>query len=295
MDYKLKIFKEVALTKSFTKAAQNLHLSQPAVSKTIRNLEEKYHQAFFKREQNQIRLTDSGVTFLAYSEQILSLYKALREAVYTGDELLPDEFKIGASTTIAYYIIPELVGRLKQNYPQLKINLISGNTREIQRRILHNELDFGIVEGKNHNSRLHYKRFLKDELVLVTNAHNKISFKEPLSIQQLKNLPFVEREHGSGTREVIENALAKHKIKELSIDSLLGNTESIKTYLRYTNHYAFLSVHAVKQELLENRLRIIDIADFSIDRWFYSITRQGFQSKTTDKMSRLFLQAYNQK
>ncbi|MDT0678651.1 LysR substrate-binding domain-containing protein [Autumnicola musiva] len=174
------------------------------------------------------------------------------------------------------------------------MNLICGNTGKIQELVRSGQIDFGIVEGENHDTRLHYEKFVKDELVLVTNANNK-EIQDTINIEQIKHLPFVEREPGSGTQEVIKNALAKQEIHSLKITSVLGSTESIKSYLTYSSHFAFLSIHAISHQLLENQLRIIEIDGFSINRWFYFMSRQGFQSKTNQKIQNLFLEQYNQK
>lgn len=295
MDHKLKVFKEVALTKSFSRAAENLFISQPAVSKIIKNLEEEYGKAFFLRQGNHIELTSAGELFLSYTEKLLRLYEELSDEVSDRNIKFPQELKLGASTTIAHYIIPKLAAQLQTKIPGLKFNLSTGNTEEIQRLILTGQLNFGIVEGENHNTRLHYEKFVKDELVLVTNAKNKMAIGNSISLDQLKSLSFIERESGSGTRQVIDSALKKQKINARSIHSIFGSTESIKSYLRYANQYAFLSVHAIGQELLENRLRLIEIDDFRIERWFYFVARQGFYSHTNQKIKNHFLKSYNQK
>src|SRR5699024_10214328 len=106
----------------------------------------------------------------------------------------------------------------------------------------------------------------------VTNAKNTVDVGDSIVIDELKTLPYVEREPGSGTREVIGNALKKHGIDRLSSHSVLGSTESIKSFLYHTNHFAFISIHAVNRDLLENRLRLIDIEGVEIERWFYFIT-----------------------
>lgn len=294
MDYKLITFKEVAFTKSFTTAARNLNISQPAVSKTIKNLENDYGKALFNRKANSIELTAEGKLFLIYAEKIIDLYAALKEELNTGSKNIPSQLKLGASTTIAYHIIPKLMAFIQADYPDTKFNLVSGNTTEIQESILNKQLDFGVVEGENHNKRLSYQKFVKDELVLVTGAKNK-SITNTITKEELVNLPFIKRENGSGSLQVIENNLRKHHIKLNNIQSVLGSTESIKNYLQYTNCFAFLSIHAINKELLDDRLRIIEIEGLSIERWFYFISRQGFQSHTAKKLRLLFKQAYNQK
>lgn len=156
------------------------------------------------------------------------------------------------------------------------------------------QIDFGIVEGQNHDTRLQYEKFVKYELVLATSAGNK-EISDTIHIQQVKHLPFVEREAGSGTLEVTRKALYRKGINSLKVTSVLGSTESIKSYLTHSSHFAFLSIHSITRQLLENQLRVIEIEGFTMDRWFYFVSRQGFQSALNKKLQQLFLQHYNQR
>lgn len=290
MDYKLKIFKAVALTQSFSRAAKQLYISQPAVSKCIQGLEEKYGKAFFDRKSNSIELTDEGRLFLEYAEKILQLYEEV-DNEFAGHNLLSNEIKIGASTTIANYVLPKLLGEIQKTHPEIKVDLTIGNTFDIQQAVLKKELNLGIVEGENRNTRLHYSKFIKDELVLVS-KYNQEEI-ETISIKELSGLPIVNRELGSGTREVIENALSEKDVLLSEFHAVLGSTESIKNYILYADAFAFLSVHSIEQELREQLMRIIDIEDLEIPRWFFFITRQGFQSKLNTKIQKLLIQTYN--
>lgn len=294
MDHKLKVFKEVALTKSFTKTAENLFISQPAVSKTIKNLEQQYGKAFFERKGNHIKLTTDGSLFLEYTKQLLAIYNEMSNVFTASSEMLPSSVKLAASTTIAQYIVPKIIANIYKDYPEFNLHLISGNTEKIEELVYSGQIDLGIVEGENHDTRLQYEKFVKDELVLVTNANNK-NIKDSITIEQLKDLLFVEREPGSGTLEVIKNALTKNGIDSIHITSVLGSTESIKSYLTYTNHFAFISIHAISNQLLENHLRIIEVDGLTIERWFYFMSRQGYQSKVNQKLQKLFLEQYNKK
>ena len=294
MDHKLKIFKEVAINKSFTKAAENLFLSQPAISKTIKNLEEKYGKALFVRQGNHIDLTADGKVFLNYANKLLALYAEM-EDVFSGEsQELPTQLKIGASTTIGQYVIPSIVADIQKDNSEFHFQLICGNTEDIQNQLLLEKIDFAIVEGENHNNRLHYDRFVKDELVLVTSTTKNDSL-DAINLKDLLELSFVEREIGSGTREVVNIALKQMGIKSLNVIASLGSTESIKSYLRNSNHFAFLSIHSIHSELLSNELRIVEVRDLEILRWFYFVSRQGYQSKTASKIQNLFLRGYNQK
>lgn len=292
MDYKLKTFSVVAQTQSFSRASKILNVSQPAVSKSIKGLEEKYGRAFFERKANAIELTEEGKIFNAYADRILQLYKELEDEFSDGT-ILSNEIKIGASTTIANYILPQLLGSIQKNHPELKIDLVIGNTLEIQQAVLRKEINLGFVEGGNHNTRLQYGRFVQDELVLVS-KYNRNDVEE-ITLSDLVKLPIIGRELGSGTREVIENALQKHKVRIAQYHTVLGSTESIKNYLLNSQAYAFLSVHSIEQELGGLKLSIIDVNGLEINRWFYSITRQGFQSRLTTKVKNLLTATYNQR
>lgn len=292
MDHKLRIFKEVAFAKSFSRAAKKLYISQPAVSKTIKNLEDQYGRAFFERTANSIRLTADGEVFLAYSERILRLYDQLEDE-FRDEKVFSSEIKIGASTTLANYILPRLLAIIQQDYPHLKIDLMIGNTLDIQQAVLKKEIHLGIVEGDNHSTRLRYKKFIRDELVLV--SKNTAEEVNEISQEDFNCLPLIGREIGSGTREVIENYVFKKGLQIQEYCSVLGSTESMKNYLLSTRTYAFLSVYSVQQELADGRLQITDIEDWEMIRWFYFITRQGFRSKLTDKFQNLLFRAHNQK
>ncbi|MFB9058277.1 LysR substrate-binding domain-containing protein [Mariniflexile ostreae] len=295
MNHKLKIFKEVALTKSFTKAAENLFLSQPAISKTIRNLEQEFGVAFFRRSGNSISLTPEGHDFLKYTNTLLDVYSDLYNHFLNPNKTLPSKIKIGASTTIGQYVAPKITAQIQKKHPELYMVLTCGNTEDIQNLIVNGQLDFAIVEGDNHDTRLHYDPFVKDELVLTLGHQNSICKKDSISVSELDNFSFVEREFGSGTREVIENALKKQGNHKWETVSVLGSTESIKNYLKHSDHAAFLSIHAINQELIDQQLRVVEVEGLSIERWFYFVSRQGFQSKTQQKLQQLFLNHYNQR
>src|SRR5699024_8713265 len=144
---------------------------------------------------------------------------------------------------------------LEKKEPKLQIHLMIGNTDKIQDQLLNKELDMGIVEGNKHHPRLTYQKFIKDELVLVTGDRNLSKAPNPITAEQLQHLPFIEREYGSGTREVITDAFKKQAVTPPESSIILGSTESIKSYLPHSDSYAFLSIHTVRNELLDQRLQ----------------------------------------
>ncbi|QDO93298.1 LysR family transcriptional regulator [Formosa sediminum] len=293
MKVKFKIFKEVASHLSFTKAAEVLHLSQPAVSKTIRTLEDTYKKTFFIRLGNTIELTPDGLDFLEYVDKILALHTDLDNHFLTLDQDENKHIKFGASTTLADYILPKVLAKSQKNTPNTNIQLISGNTEHIEQLITSLQLDFGIIEGSSHNKQLQYDKFIKDEIVLVTNANNPKFKTDVLQLNDLKTLPMVEREYGSGTREIIYKKLHEYGIKNLNSNVTLNSTIAIKNYLYHSKSYALLSIHSVSDDLLNNKLKVIDIQNFNFERWFYFVSRQGYQSKTKDFFEKLITLNYN--
>ena len=287
MDFRLKVFFTVANRLSFTKAATELFITQPAISKHIQELEEQYKIKLFERNGSKISLTNAGEVLLKHAKNIFEVY---REIDFDMSALINQQkglLRLGASTTISQYIIPPLLARFHQKLQDIKVNLLNGNTEQIEKALLNKEIEIGIVEGQSKNQSIKYTEFLKDELVLVCNNNNRLKNKVQVTLEDLKDLLFVTREHGSGTLEVIEHALKSFGINlsQLKIEMQLGSPESIKSYLMNSDCVAFISIHAIEKELKNNELIILDIDDFVIERFFYIITLQG----KIDALSELFI------
>jgi len=287
MDFRLKVFFTVANRLSFTKAAKELFITQPAISKHIQELEEQYKIKFFERNGSKISLTNAGELLLKHTKNIFEVY---REIDFDMSALINQQrglLRLGASTTISQYIIPPLLARFHQKLQEIKVNLLNGNTEQIEKALLNKEIEIGIVEGQSKNQSIKYTEFLKDELVLVCNSKNPLISKEQVNQEDLKSMRFVMREQGSGTLEVIEYALKPFEINlsQLTIEMQLGSTESIKSYLMNSDCVAFISIHAIEKELKNNELVILDIDNLVIERFFYIITLQG----KADALSELFI------
>ena len=293
MKKKLQIFKHIALNLSFTKAAEQFFISQPAISKLIRNLENEYKTQFFIRQKNSISLTSEGQIFLKYANQILSLYDEMETELLNTKNTFPQKITFGASSTVAAYIIPKIIAQFLVKFPQTSFEIKSGNSEQIEDEILEQKLDFGIIEGRNTNLKLQYKKFIRDEIVLITNAKNNSLKRDNITVQNLSEIPMIVRELGSGTREIITEALHKKGITKLNSLVILNSTEAIKNYLKYSNHFAFISISAVTEELKTNQLKIIDIKDFTLERWFYFVSRTGYQSHLLDYFEKLIVDNYN--
>ena len=296
-DFRLKVFKTVADRLSFTKAAAELLISQPAVTKQINELERLLGKPLFLRHGNRISLTDDGVRLLEYANRILALYGELRDAFVEEQGAFSGEIRRGASTTLSQYVLPGLLAKFRKLYPDVRVTLFNGNTEQIERQIADGKLDFGMIEGTASNPALHYELFMDDELVLVTSASNTSFTREEITAADLPALPLVIRENGSGTLDVLSRELSRHglSLRQLHIEMQLGSTESIKHYLFYSDTFAFVSVQAVLDELAANRLRVVEVGDMELVRRFSFVTAHGQRSRLTDLFKQFCLNHYNRK
>lgn len=296
-DFRLKVFKTVADRLSFTKAAAELLISQPAVTKQINELERLLGKPLFLRHGNRISLTDDGVRLLEYANRILALYGELRDAFVEEQGAFSGEIRLGASTTLSQYVLPGLLAKFRKLYPDVRVTLFNGNTEQIERQIADGKLDFGMIEGTASNPALHYELFMDDELVLVTSASNTSFTREEITAADLPALPLVIRENGSGTLDVLSRELSRHglSLRQLHIEMQLGSTESIKHYLFYSDTFAFVSVQAVLDELAANRLRVVEVGDMELVRRFSFVTAHGQRSRLTDLFKQFCLNHYNRK
>lgn len=171
-DFRLKVFQSVAQNLSFTKASNELFITQPAITKHIKELESEFEVKLFDRIGNKITLTHTGSILLSYTEQILSLQNEAKFELSQFKGNLEGKLRLGASTTIAQYVIPSALAQFNRRFPEIKLSLTNGNTQYIEQRLLKNEIDIGIVEGKPTNSDIRYSSFLNDELFVFTSAQN---------------------------------------------------------------------------------------------------------------------------
>ena len=279
-DYRLKVFYTVANRLSFTKAANELNISQPAVTKHIKEIENQLNTKLFDRKGTTIQLTESGKILFVYAEKSRQLYRDLEFAISQLNKQEKGKLKIGASTTIAQYILPEILAKFNSYYKDINIELVTHNSEDIATLLKNGKIDLGIVEGEWKSSYFDYQKFKKDEIVLVCKTDHPLVNKN-FKIKDLYDIDLIVREQGSGTQEFIQNQLKKSKVdlQKLNIIMQLGSSESIKNYLLHSEAMAFLSISTILPELKNNQLSVIDIKNFSIERDFNFITLKGEQSE----------------
>lgn len=294
-DFRLKVFYTVSRRLSFTKAAHELFISQPAVTKHIKELEEHFGIPLFTRHGGNISLTAAGKVLSKYAENIFHTYASLENELTQFSNSHKGNIRIGASTTLAQYVLPKILAQFKAAHPAVRFSFVSGNTEFIEQQVTEDEVDIAVVEGDSHHPQIAYEPFVKDEIVLVARSASKWAQKGEIKPSQLLSVPLILREPGSGTLEVINNALKKSKIKikDLAIEIQLGSTESIKEYLLHSDCAAFLSIHAIIKELQHKELSIIDIKGMDIYRTFQFIQLHGQASKLPALFKRFCLTHYN--
>jgi len=294
-DFRLTVFYTVARRLSFTKAAAELFVTQPAVTKHIQELESQLGTALFDRRGNQISLTTAGNVLLRHAETIMGVYRQIEFDLNELKGKPGGRLRLGASSTIAQYVIPAVLARFGEQFPDVTLSLLSGNTEQIEQALLHDEIDLGLVEGRTHHSDVRYTPFVKDELVLVCRADHPLAGRDEITLDELKTVPLVLREPGSGSREVVEHALRGAGLRptELRQAMQLGSTEGIKTYLSSSSGMAFVSIFALPNELKSGTLRVLDVADLTIERDFYAIQLQGMGEGLADTFMRFVRRQYN--
>ncbi|WP_312422785.1 LysR substrate-binding domain-containing protein [Epilithonimonas sp.] len=279
-DFRLKVFYVTAKRLNFTKAAEELFISQPAVSKHIHEIEQYYETKLFDRNGTKIKLTQAGLLLYKHAEKLMDIYRDIDFEIAALSDHSKGEVRIGASTTVAQYFLPKYIASFKEKFPDINVTLISNNTEIIENLLTENKIDLGVVEGQPNHQNLKYTCLVKDEIVLCTRSKNKNS-KTSIKIDELKKLSFILREAGSGSLDIIASQLKRNGINlsELKKEIELQSTESIKSYLLNSDTYAFLSIHSIFKELKDSELKIIDIKGLDFERYFYGVINQGDQNK----------------
>ncbi|HLZ15906.1 MAG TPA: LysR family transcriptional regulator, partial [Cyclobacteriaceae bacterium] len=201
LSFKHEVFFEVARLGSFTKASQALYISQPAISRHIKELENEYHESLFERKGNSISLTEAGKIVYNALLHAMSIEKQLKYdmSAFHDQYEAKGELKLGASTTVALYIIPPILSAFHQKHQHVSISLLNRNSETILQALLAHDIDLGIIEGRNKLPRVKSEHFLGDDVVAVCSPKNPVSKKQSLRLKEIIQQPVALRENGSGT------------------------------------------------------------------------------------------------
>ncbi len=250
---KLRIFYETAINLNMTKVAKSLYISQPSVSQAIQELEEELGVKVFDRIGKRLSLTYEGEVYFNYVRRILNLYDEGIENIKKINNKEQGRIVIGASTTIGIYMLPDIIKDFVSINKGVEISLIIENTKNIEKMILQNKIDFAFVEGKIHSEEIIYEKIWEDELVFIEPYEHEWTNKTFISKEDVSKEKFIMREKGSGTREIVESYL-KDKGVEYEVFMELGSTEAIKRSVEAGLGIGCVSNQCIGEEIKSNKI-----------------------------------------
>jgi DNA-binding transcriptional LysR family regulator len=283
-DRRLQVFHTVARLLSFTKAAETLHMTQPAVTFQVRQLEEYFNTRLFDRTHNRISLTEAGNRVYEYADRIFDLYMDMENSVREMTGEIRGALTIGASTTIAEYMLPSLLGDFNSRFPEVTIHLRVSNSDGIVSMVENNTIDLGVVEAPVGNKNLVVEVCRLDHLVAIVPPNHDLAERESLHIDELLEYPFICREEGSGTREVINEYLNQHCKTALNISMELGSPEAVKGAVEAGMGVSVVSRATVQKELKLDTLRAISLTP-TLERPFSFVhQKQKFRLRAMEEL-----------
>jgi len=288
-NFRLKVFRTVAEQMSFRKAAESLHLSQPAVSQQIHALEEEAGARLFDRSGGeghgtQIALTEAGRVLLRYANRAAETMAEAQRALAALNHEVAGELRLGASTTVAQYVLPRILGAFLRQYPHVRLSLTSGNTERVVEAVAEEKVMLGIIEGPALRREVKTERMVHDEMVLIVNPmHQWAAAKSPIRSDELENVPLLLRERGSGSRRVVERALKQVglPLKSLQVAMELDSTEAIISGVEADLGVGFVSRWAIAKVLRLGTVRVVRVDGLKIVRDFSFVRLAGTDATGT--------------
>ena len=319
-DRRLQVFFTVAKVLSFTKAAEALHMTQPAVTFQVKQLEEFFNTRLFDRTHNKISLTEAGKVVYDYAELILEHYEKMNNEIRELTGEVTGSLLIGASTTIAEYMLPSLLGAFKKQFEDVNIRLQVGNTDAIVAMVENNMIDLGIVEAPVFNKNLEVDTCRIDEMVLIVPVGHPLANKEKISIEEFRKYRYISREEGSGSRAVIDNYIKEQGLSysDLNLIMEMGSPESVKMAVEADVGIAVVSRTSLNKELQLKTLKAIplnppltrpfshvrqkhkfrhkavgELLDFAVTYCKEKAVEQGYHVPSPEELKRFSLQSYS--
>lgn len=277
LDYRLKVFRAVAEQRNFTRAAESLHISQPAVTQHVKLLEEHYGTALLHRTPQGVELTPAGAIVLAAAAAVADIERATAAQVRAGQKLLVGPLRVAASTTVAQYFLPAAIARFQAEHPRVELTLRVANTREVTDGVRAGRFELGVIEGPAERPDVRTQAFFVDEIVCVGSPRTDLARRKEIRATDLAQAVFILRELGSGTREIVEQALrrAKVPVSRLRVQLEAESSEAIKRLVAAGPAVAFLSRLAIANEVRSGELKIIPVRGLTIKRDFSFVFPQG--------------------
>jgi DNA-binding transcriptional LysR family regulator len=287
----LRLFTAVVEHGGFTKAAAALNLSQPAISKSLKELETELNLPLIDRSERGVRLTDAGRALYARARELFGVERIAERELRELRGLKRGVLRIAASTTIATYMLPPVLGRFHFRHPRVRIQVSSANTRTVLRMLLESRVDVALVEGPVSHARVDVIPWRDDELVVIAHPDHHLASgvsSRPIAADALAGEQFLVREPGSGTREVTERVLARHGIR-LTNTMRVGGTEAMKQAVAAGLGLAIVSRAAAGDQLALGRIAVLDVKDLVIGRMLTQLRLRDRVSTVAAKELELLL------
>jgi LysR family transcriptional regulator, transcriptional activator of the cysJI operon len=282
MDQQLLVFVTVVEKENFSRAAEVLHMTQPAVSQYIQTLERTMGTKLLERSNKFVRLNKAGQIVYHHAKEILGLYHKMQGLVDDLTNNASGELAIGASYTFGEYVLPHIIANLSKQYPLIQPAITIGNTHEIEELVHNRTIDLGIVEGEIKNKKLQIEVIAEDFMFIIVSVSHPLAKRKNLKLSDLEKETWIVREKGSGTREAAEGMFAKFQFFPKKIMEF-GSTQIIKESVEAGLGISLLSQRVIQKEMSLQKLHILEIKGFPIIRNFFLITPLSeFQTKATE-------------
>ena len=262
----LKTFVTLVEVKNFTKTADILLMSQPNVSLHIKKLEQEFQTKLLLRSPKYIKITPTGEILYERAKQMITIYEQTRRDIEERHNTIKGELKIGASFTIGEYILPSLLIDLQNDYPELELQVVIGNTEEIVQSVRLYNVDIGLIEGQTNEKELSVHSFMQDELFIVSSNNHELASKKELTIADLQNQAWVTREVGSGTREYLNHLIRSNGLKTKSLLTISSNQGIKETLIKNGMGLSLLSRSVIERDVQHKTLSILQVKNETFPR-----------------------------
>jgi DNA-binding transcriptional LysR family regulator len=276
-NYRVQVFRAVAEEKSFRRAAEKLHISQPSASQHVQLLEEELGIRLLERNASGIRLTAAGEILLTFARQATRQSQRVIAQLAALEGQSGGQLKLAASTTVAQYVLPRILGAFLKQHPRIELTVKSGNTEQVTAWVVSGEAGLGLIEGPPTQKEVAVEPFLEDRLLLIVARNHPWAAMASVTPAMLAEEPILMREQGSGTRHVIEKVLRRAglRLNQLQLAMELDSTEAIVSGVEAGLGIGFVSERAIRKELRLKTLATVEVAGVEIRRNFSIIRPAG--------------------
>ena len=266
----LRTFLSVKKHLNYTRAGEDVFLSQPAVSRQIKQLEQEFHVQLIEQLGKSLRLTKAGQTLASEAEMLLGAMERTKEAVQAHSLVEHGSLRIGTSSTPGSYMLPEVLGLFHEKFPDIELEYVSDNSQRIEQMIIDNSLDLGFVGAFLNNDDLLLESVMEDEVVCFASPSHPLAAQSGITLESLENELCIVRERGSSTRRLFENWLSSRQLKFSKVMEV-HSSEAVKNLVTARLGFSFMSIHGLRNEIRHKKLTLLDVKNLPLSRQIYLV------------------------